>query len=68
MRWEWALCDGLALGFLIYEWVSIRRTLRRDRAARAEAERKAKGFAPGPQQGSALHSPGDERPLDPASI
>ncbi len=40
MQWEWALGDFLLLGFLIWQLVSVRRSLREDRekAAREAAE------------------------------
>lgn len=38
MSWEFAICDGIVLAVLVYELISIRRVIRRDReAARARA-------------------------------
>jgi hypothetical protein len=39
-KWEWIVVELLVLGFLCVELVSMRRTLRRDRAA-ARAQRGA---------------------------
>jgi hypothetical protein len=38
MQFEFAICEALVLVVLVYEWFSIRRTLRRDREARAKRD------------------------------
>ena len=51
VQWEWAIGDFLLLGFLIWQLVSVRRSLREDRekAAREAAEAaKTKEAADGP--------------------
>lgn len=35
--YEWMIMELLLLGFLVYEWFSIRRTIRRDREAKQKA-------------------------------
>lgn len=45
-RWEWAICEGLVLGFAIYEWFSIRRELKRSREKQAQEEKTAASESP----------------------
>ena len=37
-RWEWLLIELFVLALAIFEWVSVRRSLRRDREAKALRE------------------------------
>jgi len=37
-RYEWGIIELILLGLLVWEWVRIRRTIRRDREARARKE------------------------------
>jgi hypothetical protein len=37
-RFEWVIIDVLILAFLIYELVSVRRCIRRDKAAKQASE------------------------------
>ncbi len=38
-RWEWIIVELLALGALIYELMSIRRSIAKDRLAEAEKQK-----------------------------
>ena len=35
-RWEWAIIELVVLAFLVAELVSVRRSIRRDRAAKTK--------------------------------
>jgi hypothetical protein len=37
-RYEWFLVEILVLGIAVYEWVKIRRAVKRDRLAREQAK------------------------------
>ena len=43
IRFEWLIIEIIVLGLLVAELISLRRSQRRDRAARAAQERKAPG-------------------------
>ena len=38
-KWEWAIIEVIVLAFLVAELISVRRSIRRDRAAEAERSR-----------------------------
>ena len=40
VQWEWAIGEFALLAFLLWEWFSIRRTLRRDREKAAREAQK----------------------------
>ena len=37
-KWEWIIVELIVLGFLVAELVSVRRSIRKDRAARANIQ------------------------------